>query len=172
MKKHILFLFAFVLLASANTMGQDTKIAFADADSIFRALPEAKDVETRLQKYAKQWEDQLAQLQKDYQAKVTDFMKYRDSTDAADIIPKLLEDKAKAAQELEKKIQEEQRNAQMDVARKEQELINPIREKIQAGIDAVSKEMGYSFVVPSESLLYADPANDLTNAVIKKLTTK
>ena len=36
-------------------------------------------------------------------------------------------------------------------------------------IDATAKEKGYSFVVPSNVLLYADPAHDLTNMVIKKL---
>ena len=170
MKKRILLLFAFVLFASVDAFAQDTKLAYADADSIFRALPETANIQTRLEKYAKQWEDQLKGMEEDLQTKYEDFVKYRDSTDKADIIPKILQDKAQAVQELEQKLQQEQRNAQIDVAKKEQELLAPLREKITKGIDETAKELGYAYVVPKSILLYSDPAHDLTQKVIEKLS--
>lgn len=174
MKKQIftIFAFALILIGTQQAQAQDTKIAYADADSILRALPETAEQQKRLEAYAKQWEDQLKKLEADYKAKIQDFTEYQKNTPQADIIPKILQDKAQDVQALEQRIQQEQQDAQRDVQNKEQQLLSPLLEKIKISIDETAKEKGYSFVVPANVLLYADPAHDLTNMVIKKLGGK
>ena len=55
---------------------------------------------------------------------------------------------------------------------KRQELSLPIQKKLQAAIQEVAKENGYTYVFPREALLVAPPGDDLANLVKKKLGLK
>ena len=132
MKKQLFTIFAFALiLVGTQVQAQDTKVAYADADSILRALPETATQQKKLEAFAKQWEDQLKKMDEEYKSKIKDFTDYQQNTPKDDIIPKLLQDKAKDVQDLEAKIQQQQQDAQRSVQEKEQQLLNPLLEKIR-----------------------------------------
>ena len=59
----------------------------------------------------------------------------------------------------------------MDYQKKSAELTAPIMEKAKKGIEAVSKEGGYKYVLDTSTgnILYSDPADDILMAVKKKL---
>ena len=54
---------------------------------------------------------------------------------------------------------------------KRQELFEPINAKVQAAIDAVASENGFTYILDlgSGSVLFSKPANDLTTLVLNKL---
>lgn len=76
-------------------------------------------------------------------------------------------------QQLQNRIQDFQRQAEMDYKRKQAELTTPIVEKAKKGIEAVAKEMGYKYVLDTSiertSVLYNEAADDILSAVKKKL---
>ena len=57
------------------------------------------------------------------------------------------------------------------VAKKREEKLKPILEKVNNAIQTVAKENGYLYVIDATAgtLLYADEANDLQNLVRTKL---
>ena len=59
-----------------------------------------------------------------------------------------------------------------DFEQKRQELSIPIQKKLQAAIEEVAKENGYTYIMPKEALIVMPPANDIGPLVIKKLGLK
>jgi len=77
--------------------------------------------------------------------------------------------------DLQKQSQElagEQQRIQNDFEQKRQELSIPIQKKLQAAIEEVAKENGYTYIMPKEALIVMPPTNDIGPLVIKKLGLK
>ncbi len=55
---------------------------------------------------------------------------------------------------------------------KQQQLLEPIYRKVDAAIQAVAKENGYTYVFNREALLVMPPADDLLPLVAKRLNVK
>ncbi len=162
MKKGILITL-FMALMAAGVQAQQ-KIAFADADSILVSLPEFKTQQKTLETYGKQLNSTLESKQKELQNKFEDYQK-----NAGDWLPEIVKEKEKEINQLDKSLREFQQEAQQNLARREQELLNPLYEKIQKGIEAVAKEEAYTFIMPKNVFLYAADSDDITVKVIKKL---
>ena len=163
MKKLVLTLVALFAIQFAQAQ---VKIAYTNADSILRALPETKVQEGVLQKYGKQLQKELQSKQSTLEQKAKTLEAERD-----DLPQIVLQERVQELQELDKKLRQFQQRAQQDIAQKEQELLGPLLQKVEKGIDEVAKENGYGLVLPGNSLLYADEAHDITELVIKKLKT-
>jgi outer membrane protein len=164
MKKLLLVLFCLCSLQAAHAQ---IKIAYTNADSILRALPETKAQEEALRSYGQILQTQLQRQQKALEDKMAELEKEKDN------LPQIvLQERVKELRQMEENLMSFQQDAQRDMQAKEQELVGPILERVEKGINEVAKELGYAFVLPENVLLYADPANDITQLVIKKLTAK
>lgn len=81
--------------------------------------------------------------------------------------------KTKKMQELQTeamKFQREVSESQMNIQKKERELTQPILEKLQAALDKIAKEGGYTVVLEKseQSVLWAKKDLDLTDAIVKE----
>lgn len=79
--------------------------------------------------------------------------------------------RAKKMQELQQAamgFQKEVGESQMNIQKKERELTNPILEKLQAALEKVAKDGGFTMVIEKgeQSVLYAQKDLDLTQAVV------
>lgn len=163
MKKLLLALMAVFAINFAQAQTQ-VKIAYTNADSILRALPETKVQEGVLQKYGEQLQLELQSKQTTLETKAKKLESEKDN------LPQIvLQERVQELQELDQKLRQFQQRAQQDIAQKEQELLGPILQKIEKGINEVAKEKGYGMVLPANALLYADEAHDITELVIAKL---
>lgn len=158
------FLLVFVGLLAMNLAQAQIKIAYTNADSILRALPETKVQEGVLQKYGEQLQNELQSKQATLEEKANKL-----KAEEASLPQIVVQERYKELQELDQKLRQFQQRAQQDLAAKEQELLSPILQKIQTAIDDVAKANGYAMVLPENALLYADKTHDITQKVINKL---
>lgn len=164
LKTILTFFFCTVALVMVNAQ----KIGYVNSQEIVALMPDVKEAKSSLETYGAQLQKKAQQMYKALETKLIDLQKkYEEGT----ISPKQVEtEKAKLQQE-EMKLGEFQQSSQMKIAQKEQELLAPILEKVQAAIDDVAKSEGYTYVFDASSgiLLFADESHDIGQKVKAKL---
>lgn len=154
MKKLIVLL---LMILPLGAIAQEVKIAFVNTQEVFMAMPEVSNMEKQMADLNEKYKVELQQMQTEYQKKYADFVAQQDS---------LTENiRLRRMQEI-KDIQDRMDNfvqvAQQDVQKKQQELLQPIQEKLQDAIKKVGEEKGYTYIVDPAALLYF--GNNATNA--------
>lgn len=155
---------ALPLFASAQTM----KIGLVNTTDIFAQMPDTKEAENTLKALNDKYQAEVQSL-------LTEIQKLEDELKA------LPEDTPKAIQEsrynnyMEKrqKLETFAQQAEQDVNKKQQELMQPIMQKISQAIEAVGKEGNFSLIQELQgSLYYGAPVQDITPQVKAKLNLK
>ena len=164
--------FLTVLLISVGVFGLSTvanaqKIGFISADEIIQLMPEAATVQTQLDQYQRSLYQNAQDKQTALNEAIQKFVK-----DSATMSASLKEVKRSDLQKQSQELAGEQQRIQNDFEQKRQELSIPIQKKLQAAIEEVAKENGYTYVMPKEALIVMPPTNDLGPLVIKKLGLK
>ncbi|MDE5579369.1 MAG: OmpH family outer membrane protein [Alistipes sp.] len=165
MKKAIkLTLVAALLLSASSLFAQ--KFGRINSQEILLAMPESKEMETNMQAFVKDLQDNLETIAVEFNQKYLDFQKNVESY--SDSVRQL---KSKELQELQNRREEFEQIAQQDIQKKQQELMTPIIEKAKAAIDKVAKENGYLVVFETNSLASFDEAalTDIAPQVRKEL---
>ena len=166
----ILTLIAAVAL-STELRAQSQKIAYVNSAKIFQELPAAQDAEKRIEAMTKPYRDTLESMQTDLQARYDEYQKKE----------ALLRDAEKKAQQqqlvdLQNKIQQyrlDKFGQDGELAKRTDQILNPVRDRIKAAIAKLAKELKYGFVFDKtdqiQILLYGDPSADITYKVIDRL---
>lgn len=132
------------------------------------AMPETKEMQTNMDAYGKDLQDNLETITVEFNQKLADYQKNYETL--SDAVRQLRE---KELQELRNRSQEFEQIAQQDFQKKQQELLAPIIEKAKNAIDKVSSENGYLavFDISTGSLAYYNEANltDIAPLVRKEL---
>ncbi len=171
MNKYI-FLFAAVLLSYSFSYAQvPQKLGFVDSQTILTQLPESIKAQGDLDALTNKWTAQLDSMTQAYQTALANYQKQ------ANTMP---DDKKLAAQQT--LIAQEQSLIDFrrqkfgqgtgEIYKKQEELFNPVKEKIYKAIEEVAKREGMNFVFDKSGdiiLLYADAAFDITYQVLDKL---
>ena len=157
-----------ISLLSAFNYGKSQKIAHLNFDSLVSMMPETKMATEIAQNYFKGLEQESIAMQTELESKYKDYMEKQAGMN--DLIRK---SKEEDLQQLQKRIQDFQGQADTEYRRKTAELTAPIVKKAKAGIDAVAKEGGYKYVLDTStertSVLYSEASDDILAAVKKKL---
>ncbi len=159
-----------VFLAYSITGIMAQKYAFVDSQVILEKMPEYKEAQKKIDDLSAQW-------QKEVETKYAEIEKmYRDYQKEQILLPEEMKIKKQdeiAAKEREvKDFQKSKFGVNGELFTQRQLLIKPLQEKIYKAIKDVAETGSYSFVFDranNASILYADPKNDKTEAVIKKL---
>ena len=88
-----------------------------------------------------------------------------------DELKKKVQDFQESAQKLQQdffEYEKQQRVAAEELAKKEAELIKPIRDTIIQKVEAVAKDQNFAIVLNKEATVYATAAVDITAEVIKR----
>jgi outer membrane protein len=153
------------------SFGQKTlKFGHFNSQEIIQAMPERDSAQVKLQKYQKTLEDQLEVMQVEYNNKLQDYMKIKDS--ATDLIKKTKEEELGQYQQ---RIQQFQENAQTELRQKQEELMQPIADKIKKAINDLGKDNGfiYIFDLSSNTIQYhSSESQDVTAMLKAKLNIK
>jgi outer membrane protein len=162
LKKAALTVFALGTFAFANAQ----KMAHIDLDSLVSMMPETKTAKDIAQSYWKDLEKTVISMDNEFQTKYNDYL-----TNQATMSELVRKTKEEELQSLQRRIEDFKQQAQADYQKKSAELTEPIMDKAKKGIEAVSKEGGYKYVLDTSTgnVLYADPADDVLAAVKKKL---
>ncbi len=176
--KHLLIILFFVAV-TMNAQGTKTtaaavpqKIGYVESEVIFQRYAEAVKAQGEYDAFEKDLYAQLDSLQQDAQQDYADLMKKAEMMKDAQ--------KKEAQGKLQQKLQviDEFKKTKFDrqsgeLVRKQMEVMKPINEKILQAISAVAVEEGLSFVLNKAGdvlVPFADPACDVTNKVLSKLT--
>lgn len=152
------------IFAASNVQAQDLKLAHINSQKILAELPEAIQAQNQLQEEAKKLQDQMTIMNNEAQQKMTEYITKRDS------LPELIRaTKEKELQDMQERIQSFQQLAQQSLSQKEQQLLTPIIEKVNAAIEAVGKENNflYIFDTASQVILYAAENSTDAEALVK-----
>ena len=167
MKKFVTIVLISVGIFGFSNIVNAQKIGYISADEIIQLMPEAATVQQQLDEYQqslyKNADDQKAALQDAVQK----FYK-----DSATMSPSLKEVKRTDLQKQVSDISGMDQKIQNQFEQKRQELSLPIQKKLQAAIEDVAKENGYTYIFPREALIYMPPSSDIGPLVRKKLGLK
>ncbi len=168
MKKFItLGLIAMGIFGFSITSIAQVKIGYISADEIIVSMPEAAKVDTQLNQFQQALYQAAQDKQTAFNESVAKF--YKDSTTMNASLKEV------KRTELQKQVQElsgAEQAIQQQFEQERQRLSLPIQKKLQAAIQAVAKENGYTYVFPREALLVMPPGDDLAPLVRKKLGLK
>lgn len=168
MKKFLKLTLAVVLMVSA-TAANAQKFGRVDLADIVTNMTEFKEAQLNLEAYGRDLQDQLEQIQVEFNKLYADYEK--NVTTFSDTVRQL---KERELTELQKRFQDFQQLAQQDMAKREAEIMNPIYEKANDAVKLVSSASGYIAIFSTTSdqpaaagLAYFDPAQltDITPEV-------
>lgn len=172
--KKISLIAIFVILSFQSVWAQQTKIGFVDPQAVLTRMPEMAAVEQRLRNFAEKKQKEIIDKQTNLRQQV-DLYQQKQSVISAESRQKEEERLARLNQE----VMQLQNQSQQEMQEKQAELIGPLLEQIQNAINAVSKDLGLSYVfnsVTSEGefiILYASDEMkknfDITEKVMDKL---
>lgn len=172
MKRISLFLTAVCLVAFGMTAGaQNLKIGYVDSQKIFEGLPEAQDVQKKLDAQLGVWQDSLDIMAKAY---MSEFEAYQAQEGM------MSEDAKKSKQQELIRMQQEVNDYRTrkfgqtgDAARLRQTVLQPLQAKVLKAIEEVAKEEKLNFVFDkiedAALLLYAEAKFDYTFKVLDYL---
>ena len=172
MKKLLKLTLAMVFVLGASSASAQ-KLGRVDLAAIVPHMPEYTEAVTNLETYGKDLQNQLEQIQVEFNQKYADYEKNMSTYN--DTVRQMKESEL---QQLQQRFAEFQQIAQQDMQKKEQELMTPIYEKADAAVNKVAKAGGYTVVfntagdqAASAGLAYFDPAQvkDITADVKKEL---
>jgi outer membrane protein len=138
------------------------KIGVVDYARIFQMMPETKAAEQSLQTMKNQSGAELAKQQTAFQQAVQAYQK----TGKANAV------KEKALRDQQETLQKSALEKQSLLAKKEQELVAPIRQKIDATVAAVAQKDGFGMIFDKNARVYGDEQSDITYKVLDQLNIK
>ena len=153
---------AFILLTGSFAQAQ-TKIAYINFQGLISQMPEAKTIKSQLDIYSKQFTDQLAVMNTELQTKGKEYQ-----AQSATMTDAVRTAKQTELQDLQKRMQDYNTQAQQKYEDKTNELSKPLIDKARTAITAVAKEKGYSYVLDSSQItLIVSPEGDDMMASVK-----
>jgi outer membrane protein len=158
---------ASLLLMSSIVTAQELKFGHISMQELIMELPDKVEADQKLQAEAQILQDRMRVMSEEHERKFREYIAQRETM--PELIRTTME---KEIQDIEQRLQNYQTMAQQTLSRKEQELYQPILEKIQRAIDAVGQENGfiYIFDLSSQVVLYhSDKSVDCGPLVKAKL---
>ncbi len=155
-----------LMLGSTSLFAQ--KFGRVNTQEIIMAMPETKEMQTNMEAFIKDLQDNQEAIAVEYNNKLQEFQKNNETYSEA-----VREMKIKDLQSLEARREEFNQMAQQEVQKKQQELLAPIIDKAKKAIDKVSAANAYTaiFDTSAGSLAYFDEAalTDIAAQVKKEL---
>lgn len=166
MKLVTVFMFVF---ATATISAQTAKFGHIDLQALVQVMPERTLAETEFNTFQGDLEDILGEMQKDYQAKMSEFEQLGEDISEVKKTAKVTE-----IQDISQRITNYTQTAQQQLNQKQGELLQPVFDKAEAAIEEVAKEKGLIYVFDSgagnKTVLYkSNESLDLLPLVKAKL---
>jgi len=154
--KNVLKLTLAVVMTLGATSLFAQKFGRINTQEIIMLMPETKEMQTNMEAFAKEIQDNLETIRVEFNTKLADYQKNYETL--SDSVKQL---KEKELQELQNRSSEFEQVAQQDYQKKQGELFAPIASKAKEAIDKVAKAGGYLVVfdISTGSLAYFDEAN-------------
>ncbi|MCF8309417.1 MAG: OmpH family outer membrane protein [Bacteroidales bacterium] len=166
LSKLVLFFIAVILTAGSLNAQTNAKLGYVNSSEILQNMPGRDTLEQKLKDYRNDLKDQINSMMVEYRDKLKKFESKKESM--SDLIR---QSKQQELRELEQRIQSFRQTADKDIQNKQQELFNPLIERVKNAIEKVSEEEGYTYVfdVSMGTLLYYEKGDSIQPLVEKEL---
>lgn len=166
MKRFLFIAAAFLFAVQLNAQ----RVGFLDTEKILASIPEYNSAKSQLESLEKGYrtkvENEFAAIEKLYNA-------YQANKGTmSQVVRAQKENEIISKEEAAKKLQESYFGENGLMQKKSQELLSPIKERVQAAIERVAKSGGYMMIVDIASqngVIYTNSQYDLSQEVIKVL---
>lgn len=167
--RKLVLLFVFSFAAFVSNAQAPVKIGYADPDYILGQLPEAKQIDSELKSLQTQLKNQIDGKVAEFQKKLKD---YQDNLNT--MLAPVRENTERELQQLQQNLEKLQQDAQTSIQTKQNQLMQPVYQKIGKGIEDIAKENGYTLILSNQVggldvVLYGDEKVDVSDLVLKKL---
>jgi outer membrane protein len=163
-------LFSFVVLFTTYGYSQSgLKLGYIDSNEILSLMPETDSLSQELKNYADYLDQQMSTMGMEYQTKLQQYQE-----NVATMSDLIRQTKEKEITDLQQRIQAFQQSADQDLQSKQQELFNPLIEKVKKAISDVSRENNYNYVfdVGTGALVFFENGDNILPLVKAKLGIK
>lgn len=167
MKKVLII--AITIIATSLTANAQ-RFAYVNTDYILKNIPEYATAQDEIDKITTEWRAEVDKKQKEIDELYRNFQNEQYLLTEEQKKGKIAEIEGK-----EKAIKDYQKTKfgyDGELFQKRQELVKPIQDKVYEAIEKFAKERGYDFVfdkASSTTILFANPENDKSDDIIKKL---
>jgi outer membrane protein len=149
-----------LMLVPGAAYAADGKVGYVDLRRAFYEYEKTKSMETSLTAFTEE-------RQSERTAKVQELTKMRD---AAEMLKG--DAKEKRQQAIDGKLmelQEYDRSTRQDILNKRNDMFREVIEDIQKVVEEIGKAQGYSYILDSRNIMYAEKTLDLTDEALKAL---
>lgn len=169
MKKMFVFtcLLAFASVANAAPDKPGTRVALIRMQEAIKDTKDGKKAEATLRKEIEDRQKKLQAEGQKIQAAMEDLRKQG----------MVMDEKSRAEKEaaIQKQVmgfEESKVRNQQEFQKRDQEISEPIIKKLRDIVSDVAKEKGYTLVIDTNSVVYAETSDDITAEVIKRYDAK
>ena len=164
-QKYLLTLLCFI--GFALTMNAQ-KFGYINSQILIQEIPEVKEANSNIETFRTQLQKKGQEMMQTLQTKAQDLERRRAQ---GEISPIQLEEEAAKLQQEEQTILAFEQESQQKILKKSEDLLTPIRDRIQKAIDEVASENSFNYIFDSSAgfVLYADESTDVTELVKAKL---
>ena len=170
MKKIGLVLSLILLVSFTQKINAQLKIGYVDSDTIMKQLPDAQDVQKKLDAMIKEWQEEISKMERDWKAKYDDYDKRKLILSEQKRIE--IEKELVALEDQFTKYRQDKLGVRGELFQKQEELMKPIQNRIFTVIEEIAKENDYDYIFDRSGdmmFLFAKEEYDLTKEVIAKL---
>jgi outer membrane protein len=166
--KKFLIIIAVALICTTTSYAQKAKFGHVDYGAIMKEMPGIDTAQQALLEYQQELEAVGKQMAEEFKVKQAEYTNLANSTTSSAIL-KVKEDELT---KLYQRLQDFVSSSEMDMQRKQIELIQPFQEKLLAAIKKVAETNKYTYIFDITMCAFHSDADDLTNAVRTELGIK
>ncbi len=145
------------------------KFGVVRIDEVITSLPDFNEMRKQITESSQKYEAEFQKLQEQLQKLYTDYQAIQNDPATPEGIK---ERRMQDIQDTGAKVEQFRQTASQDLERQQQQLLAPIRQRVNEAVQSVGKEGGYTFIFPYEPefLLYqGSEVTDVTATVKTKL---
>jgi outer membrane protein len=164
------FLFTLVLMLGVLSFAVAQKIGYINTETILNKIPSYKTAQGQLERqrqdYQKEVETGYQKVEELYKAYQTDKVLLTED------MKKRREDEIINKEQAVKELQRKYFGQDGSLAKKTEELLKPLQDKVANAVKEVANEDGYGFVIDvanNPAIVFTNPRYDISDKVIKKL---
>ncbi len=143
-------------------VAQSFKFGTVNTGEVLMAMPERAEAEKQMQDLTKRYEDEFVKLQEDFQKKYVEFQSMGDT------IPEAIKiRRSEEIQTMYQRIESFRQIADQDLAKKQEEFMIPIQQKLMDAIQAVGSENGFTYIFDANAAYYRGVGNEDVTPLVK-----
>lgn len=163
-KRFFLTMMVLATVMCASTLNAQNSVAYVNTLEIINSLPDKTSATERLNTLNENYKQELQIMQNEYNKKYSDFITYQGTLAESIKLRRMQE-----LTDLENRIQSFTKLAQQDIEEHEQQLLEPIKEKVKDAINAVGIEQNFTVIydLDDTGIVFVSPNAVDANQLVK-----